>query len=119
MWSRLEDVFEKVGLPYYRQGSFSSEGEYDPSFFTFWNPDTQNSAFYDNESNKSIWYWNIYYYTNDPATLYSKMDEFVKVAKEAGFIVDGRGRDIQSDRPDYPGRTISIIYIEDYKKQEV
>lgn len=113
MWSKLEEVFIKLDVPYFRQGSFSSEDDYiSPSFFTFWNPDTNDDGFYDNDSHKSIWYWNIYYYTSDPSTLYTGVEDFIKVAKEMGFTVDGRGHDIPSDRPDYSGRTISVIYVE-------
>ena len=119
MWSKLEEVFERIGLPYSRQGSYSDEDEYPQSFFTFWNPNTKGGAFYDDKSHKAEWHWNIYYYTNDPATLYSRMDEFRRVAEEVGFIVEGRGYDIVSDRPDYPGRTIRVIYIENYQNQEV
>lgn len=112
MWDKLEEVFDKIGLPYDRQGSYSDESEYPPSFFTFWNPTTSNDAFYDNVSNKAIWHWNVYYYTCEPHTLYSQMEEFIEIAKEVGFIVDGRGYDVHSDRPDYPGRMIRIIYVE-------
>ena len=118
MWSKLEEVFKKTGLDYSRQGSYSEDAEYPSSFFTFWNYDLPEDGFFDNEAHRAIWYWQIYYYTNNPATLYSKVDEFVKLAKEAGFIVEDRGRDIPSDRPDYPGRMITIKYIEDYSKQE-
>ena len=79
MWSKLEEVFEKIGLPYDRQGSYSDESEYPPSFFTFWNPTTSNDAFYDNVSNKAIWHWNVYYYTSDPATLYSHLSSPVSL----------------------------------------
>ena len=114
MWNKLEEVFERIGLPYARQGSYSDESEYQESFFTFWNPDTSEGAFYDNTSNKAIWQWNVYYYTNDPSTIYTKMDEFVRYAKEIGFIVEGRGYDARSDRADYLGRMIRVIYIEEY-----
>lgn len=114
MWAKLEKVFEKIGLDYSRQGSYSNESEYPPSFFTFWNYNTNEEAFYDNESNKAIWEWNVYYYTNDPSTLYSRMEEFIKLAKEEGFIPEGLGYDVASDRPDYPGRMVRIKYIEQY-----
>lgn len=112
MWSKLEEVFEEIGLDYDRQGSYADGREYPPSFFTFWNHNTADEAFYDNKSNKSIWHWNVYYYTNDPATMYTQMDEFVKIAEQKGFIVEGRGFDVRSDRADYVGRMIRIIYIE-------
>lgn len=112
MWSKLEKVFEKMGLEYSRQGSYSDESEYPPSFFTFWNYDTPDEGFYDNESHRTVWYWQVYYYTRDPATLYSRMDEFIGLAEAEGFITEGRGEDIPSDRPDYPGRTIRIKFIQ-------
>lgn len=114
MWTKLESIFKELGLPYSRQGSYTDDSEYPPSFFTFWNPNTPEGMFYDNKAVKCDWYWDIYYYTNDPSTLYSKMDEFAELAKKAGFVLDGKAYDIASDRPDYPGRTIRIIYIEEY-----
>lgn len=114
MWTKLEEVFEKTGLEYSRQGSYGEDDEYPESFFTFWNFDTPEEGFYDDKANRSVWYWQVYYYTKDPATLYSKMDEFIRLAKEVGFVVEGRGQDIPSDRPDYPGRMITIKYMEIY-----
>lgn len=114
MWSKLEQVFEKMGLEYSRQGSYSEDAEYPPSFFTFWNFDTPEDGFYDNNAHRAVWYWNVYYYTKDASTLYSKMDEFMKSAKDAGFVLDGKAHDVPSDRPDYPGRMITIKYIEQY-----
>lgn len=119
MWTKLEKVFERTGLEYARQGSYSDESEYPESFFTFWNYDTPEDGFFDNEAGRAIWFWKVYFYTNNPAILYSKMDEFIALAKEEGFVVEGRAHDIQSDRPDYPGRMITIKYIEVYEKQEV
>lgn len=115
MWDKLEQVFKKMGLDYSRQGSYTEDDEYPSSFFTFWNFDAPEGGFYDNDAHNAVWYWQVYYYTKYPETLYSRMDQFTKLAKEAGFIVEGRGEDIQSDRPDYPGRTIRVKYIEGYR----
>lgn len=113
MWTKLEEVFQKTGLPYSRQGSYSDVSEYpDGGFFTFWNHETPDTMFYDNDAHATVWTWRIYYYTNDPSTLYSKVDEFVALAKASGFVTDGKGYDVGSDRPDYPGRAIQIKYIE-------
>lgn len=114
MWSKLEEVFKKTGLEYSRQGSYSDDDEYPESFFTFWNFDTPEDGFFDNKANRAVWFWQVYYYTSKPATLYSKMDEFKALVKEAGFIVQGKAHDVASDRPDYPGRMITVKYIENY-----
>lgn len=115
MWTKLEPVFEKLGLEYARQGTIKDSDHYPKgAFFTFWNYDTPEDGFYDNEANSAVWFWQVYFYTSDPAILYSKMDEFIALAKGAGFIAEGRGEDAPSDRNDYVGRTITIKYIETY-----
>lgn len=114
MWSKLEEVFEKLELDYSRQGSYAEDAEYPNSFFTFWNFDTPEGGFFDNKANRAVWFWQVYYYTNDASTLYSEMQKFIRLAKDAGFIVEGKGTDIASDRPDYFGRMITIKYLEKY-----
>lgn len=115
MWTKLETVFEKLGLEYARQGSIKNPADYPKgSFFTFYNYNTPEAGFFDNKANRAVWFWQVYYYTSDPATLYSKMDEFIALAKDAGFIAEGKGTDAPSDRDDYVGRTIRIKYIETY-----
>lgn len=116
MWSKLEEVFDKVGIPYYRQGSFSEDEELPETFFTFWNADTPNDGFYDNKESKNVWYWYIYLYTTDPDVLYSKFDDLIKVAKEKGFIANGKGKDIPSDTPTHFGRYLILKYIEPIKE---
>lgn len=115
MWNKLEKIFEEIGLPYSRQGSYAPDDNYPSSFFTFWNYDTPEDGFFDNESHKAIWLWYIYFYTNDAFLLYSKMDEFIALAKRDGFIIEGKGNDIQSDQPNFIGRVVRISYIENYK----
>lgn len=112
MWSELEKLFINAGLEYARQGSYSSVNDYPDSFFTFWNYDTPEEGFYDNESNRAVWYWNVYYYTSNPSTLYSVMDDFISQAKAAGFIPEGRGVDIPSDTPTHSGRMVLLKYIQ-------
>ena len=55
MWRLLEEIFEELGLPYFRQGSLQSEGDYpSPSFYTFWNIDERFVADYDNKPHEGI-----------------------------------------------------------------
>lgn len=112
MWEQLEKIFIATGLEYFRQGSLSEGKRWEKSFFTFWNMDTPEDGFYDNEAHKVIWYWTVYYYTSDPATLYTGLEDFISKAKEAGFIVSGRGNDVPSGRPDYVGRMVQVIWVE-------
>lgn len=117
MWVKLEEVFNVVGLPYYRQGSLSEDIPLEDSFFTYWNADTPNEGYYDNKESKNVWFWYIYFYAIDPDVLYNKLDDFIKVAKEKGFIASGRGKDIPSDTPSHLGRYLILKYIEPVKEE--
>lgn len=99
----LFSLFEEIGLPYFRQGSMSDK-DYKPDFFTFWNIDTPNDSFYDNESRRYIEYIQIGFYTNNSNNVYTVMDDFINRAKQKGFVTDGRARDADSGRADYVGR---------------
>ena len=117
MWEKLEPIFEELELPYSRQGSYEEDEELPESFFTFWNMDTPESGYYDNDAHKAVWLWAIYFYTKNPALIYSKLENFIKIAKEKGFIAEGRGRDIASGIPNYSGRYVVIKYVEDYDEK--
>lgn len=110
---KLFDLFDEIGLPYFRQGSMSDK-DYKPSFFTFWNIDTPNDSFYDNHETRYIEYVQVGYYTNDANLIYSQLDEdgeFYKKAKQKGFIFAGRAKDADADKDDYFGRVCYIRII--------
>lgn len=113
MWKLLEEIFEDLGLPYFRQGSLAEDAPYpSPSFYTFWNLREQFVTDYDNKPHMKIYAWAIYSYTNDPKCIYSLLDEFVLRAIEKGFII-GERNDAESDLPNYYGRYLMITYIEE------
>lgn len=114
MWDKLEEVFEEIDLPYSRQGSYAEGDPLPASFFTFWNVDTPEDGFYDNKANCAVWYWYIYFYSKDINLVYSKLEDFITIAKEKGFIPQGRPKDIASGEPDYFGRYVQIKYVEKY-----
>ena len=41
-------------------------------------------------------------------------EKYFRMAKEKGFIVQGRGKDLASGEPDYFGRYVQIKYVEKY-----
>lgn len=107
---RLFELFDEIGLPYFRQGSVS-DADYQPSFFTFWNIDTPNASFYDNSERRFIEYVQVGFYTNDASLVYSVMDDFVKRAKAKGFVVNGRPIDANAGKDNYFGRVCFIRII--------
>lgn len=106
----MEELFallNEIGLPYFRQGSLSDPGDYPPSFFTYWNIDTPSLRFRDNNEKEYAEIISICFYTNDPALVYTQMNDFISRAKDAGFIT-GRANDTSADRSDYYGRFVRI-----------
>ncbi|MGN0804272.1 MAG: hypothetical protein ACI4MS_02705 [Candidatus Coproplasma sp.] len=115
----LFELFDEIGLPYYRQGSLS-DADYQPSFFTFWNIDTPNDSFYDNAEHRYIEYVQVCFYTNDANKIYSQLDagengksdgEFYQKAKAKGFVFQGKAHDTNADKDNYYGRFVLIKII--------
>ena len=107
----LLDTLEAFQYPVYRQGSMSDEEEYPETFFTFWNNDTPDHSFYDNESYGMEAYYSIYVYSSDPEKVYSLLSQARKDLKEKGWIAQGRGFDAASDRETHTGRGLNVIYM--------
>lgn len=107
---KLFEIFNEMGLPYFRQGSLSDE-DYQPSFFTYWNIDTPNVSFYDNHETRFIEYMQVGFYTNDANKIYSVMDEFIAKAKSKGFVLAGRANDANSGKVNYFGRVCYLRII--------
>lgn len=107
MMKELFDLFDEIGLPYFRQGSLSDK-EYPPSFFTYWNIDTPITRFRDNTEKEYVEIISVCTYTNDANLIYSIMDDFIVRAKAAGFIIDGRPYDTSADNDNYYGRFVRI-----------
>ena len=66
MKSELITLLETLKYPVFLQGSINSLEEYPESFFTFWNFETPESAFYDNDAGRAVWGFWVYFYSTDP-----------------------------------------------------
>lgn len=116
MWTALESVFNEIenetGIGFARQGSYAEDAELPTSFFTFWNQSTDFDGFYSNKPTRCNWEWLVFYYTSDASTLYSGLENFIAKALDKGFTVEGKGRDLTCDEPNYFGRYVKVQYIE-------
>jgi hypothetical protein len=102
----MEELFallDEIGYPYFRQGSMSDK-DYKPEFFTYWNIDTTNDSFYDNNETRYIEYIQVGLYTNNARSVYTLMDDFIERAKNRGFVIVGRPQDANADKTEYFGR---------------
>lgn len=95
-----------------QQGSMAPDDAYPDSFFTFWNNDTNDDAFFDNNNTDVIWNFDLNYYSTDPALVNSVLLEAKQLLKSVGFIPDGSGHDVLSDEPTHTGRGMNLLFIE-------
>ena len=105
----LIKTLETFGYPVILQGTLNKDEAYPDSFFTFWNNDSFDEAFYDNKENETIWDFDVNFYSTDPALVNSTLIEAKTKLKQQGFIVSGKGYDVVSDEPTHTGRGINVL----------
>lgn len=112
MLTLLVDTLEALGYPVYLQGTFAEDDEYPPAFITFFTLSSDDAAHYDNESVGTSWEYQVIFYSNDPRLTATVPNEIRTALKAAGFIPQGRGRDIPSDEPTHTGWAMEFYYLE-------
>lgn len=117
MQERIIKLLNAFGYPIYRQGSMSSTQEYPQAFFTTWNNDTREEAFYGGEARRRVWDYDINFYASDPELVDKIPEEAIARMKKEGFIIDRAGYDVMSDERTHTGRGIHILCIDDMKKE--
>lgn len=108
----LIETIQSLGYPIFLQGSLSKEEAYPDTFFTFWNNDSIDVEFYDNEAFSTVWDFDLNVYSNKPSLVNTLLLEAKKLLKQKGFIVNGKGYDVGSDEPTHTGRGINVLKIE-------
>ena len=108
----LIDTLSVFNYPVILQGSLSDESVYPDSFFTFFNNETLDDAFYDDNETQTIWNFDLNFYSIDPALVDTALVQAKPLLKAAGFIVNGVGYDVLSNNPTHTGRAVNVLYIE-------
>lgn len=108
----LIETLKPLGYPIFQQGSLHKDEPYPDSFFTFWNNDSSDDAFYDNKPHKTIWNFDLNFYSTDPDFTNTKLLEGKELLKAQGFIVSGKGYDVPSDEITHTGRGINVLKTE-------
>lgn len=117
MKAQLIKLLETFGFPVFLQGSINSVDEYPDSFFTFWNFDNSESAFYDNDPNKCVWSFWVYFYSTDPQKVEEIAEQARKLLRANGWTVEGKPTDISVDKPTHTGAFFTAYAIENYESE--
>jgi len=116
---KLIRLLESFGFPVFLQGSLEPEIRYPDSFFTFWNNDTYDGSYYNNDTIAFIWSFDINFYSTSPELVNTKLVEVRRLLRDNNFIVSGVGYDVGSDEITHTGRGINALYIEYRRKNDV
>lgn len=111
-------MLESFKYPVFLQGTINPGDTLPDSFFTFWNYNTPESTFYDNDANTAIWGFYVYFYSTDPQTKETTIEAARNMLKAAGWIPQGKSRDVVSDVPTHTGRMFAVKVIENYQEEE-
>lgn len=118
MKEQLITLLETFGYPVFLQGSIASPEEYPESFFTFWVTSAPEGAFYDNEPNRCVWGFWVYFYSTDPMLVLEKSEAARQLLQHNGFFTNGKPTDLPVDAPAYTGSMFSAYIAEEYTNAE-
>ena len=114
MKSDLIALLQTLGYPVFLQGSLNANEAYPESFFTFWNFETPEAAFYDNDADRAVWGFWIYFYSVNPLLVETEPEKARKLLKQNEYILDGKANDIAVDRPTHTGAFFTVYKFENY-----
>lgn len=115
MKSDLIALLQTLNYPVFLQGSLNANEAYPDTFFTFWNFETPESAYYDNDADRAIWGFWIYFYSTNPLLVETEPEKARKLLKQNGYILEGKANDISVDRPTHTGAFFTVFKFENYK----
>ena len=113
MKQKLIDILDRhCPSNVYLQGTMNPNETYPDEFVTFWTPNTEDAAHYDNKTAAVVWTFYVIYYSNDPNKVNTKPLEIAADLKAAGFVQQGKGYDILSDEHTHTGWAMDFAYTE-------
>lgn len=114
MKKKLTEILNTFGYPVFPRGAMNDEEYFPESFFTFWNYETPEGGHYDNDATNASWTFWVYFFSEDPDLVDSVPEELVKLLKQNGWTVGGKGEDVTSALLSHAGRMITCRYLEIY-----
>ena len=108
----LLNVLETFGYPVFLQGTLGENEPFPAAFFTFQTMSSSDISF-DNVDKYAVYGFQVFFYANDPHTVESIAAQSRTALKQAGFIANGRGVDIQSEEPTHTGWVTEYYYIKE------
>lgn len=112
MKTLLIQTLETLGYPVILQGTIAETEPYPDDFITFWTADTSEAHAFDNDTALTSWLFYVNFYSTNPANVATESTRIRTTLKNAGFIPQGKGRDLPSDVQTHTGWTCEFYKLE-------
>lgn len=107
----LIETLKKLGFPVLLESTLSPK-DYPDTFITFWQFDSSNSS-YDNDDMVTEWGFNVRLYSKSPTLVEENKKLILKTLKEAKFIPDGKGFDFTYEaETQHLGWSVDVYFLE-------
>lgn len=93
----------------YLQGTLNENEAFPQKFITFFVTDTEDIEHFDDALVATAWNFAVIFYSNDPAEVNTIPAQISAALKAAGFIPQGKGRDIASNIAGYTGWAMDFL----------
>ena len=114
MTELLIQVLEAFGLPVFLHGTLGENEPFPAAFFTFITIDSPDAFPFDDTPTHTAWEYQVIFYSNDPRQVEQLKAQSRQALKAAGFIPQGKGRDIPSEEPTHTGWLCNYLYLSEY-----
>lgn len=93
----------------YLQGTLNENEDFPQKFITFFTSDTEDIEHFDDVLVATAWNFSVIFYSDNPVEVNSVPFEIAAALKNAGFIQQGKGRDIASNKAGYTGWAMDFL----------
>lgn len=93
----------------YLQGTLNENEAFPQKFVTFFVTDTEGLEHFDNALAATAWNFAVIFYSDDPNEVNTIPAQISAALKAAGFIPQGKGRDIASNKAGFTGWAMDFL----------
>lgn len=114
MNDEIYNTLDALGFPVFLHGTLGEDEPFPDTFITYTTVDSPDAFPFDDNPTHTVWYYQIIVYSNDRQTLEQVAESSRAALKAAGFIPQGKGRDIPSEETTHTGWLCNYRLISNY-----
>lgn len=114
MNDEIYNTLSALGYPVFLHGTLGENEPFPDTFITYTTVDSPDAFPFDDTPTHTVWAYQIIIYSNDRQTLEQIAAASRTALKAAGFIPQGKGRDIPSEETTHTGWLCNYRLISEY-----